>query len=219
MYPDHFGNRLYILPTPAGAYYAVSRPAPDPYRKLLKTLLQFKRSPLLTIESLLSWTESRNKDEAMGLLSRMQERGWLQGIESSQQAPDDVFDDILPQLLAPLSADGKALLADHQGFYLASCGFDPQTVEEMSALTADLASLQERHLDLLSKNLDLETSAWALVDAAGNSQIGFWPLYIGQHRFVLAVGGMPCLNQPVLTRLIWALSVRYGANDENHNLY
>lgn len=212
-YQSNTSDKLYIMPTPAGAYYAVSRPVRDPYRNLLTTLLQYRRSPLLTLDGLRAWTDSNNNKEAMDLLNRMQAKGWLQGTASSQRAPEDVLENVLPGLLAPLSVESKALLADHQGLYLASCGFEQRTVDELSALTADLASLQERHLGLLSNNLDLQTSAWALVDAAGNSQIGFWPLYIGQHRFVLAIGGAPCLNQPVLTKLIWALSVRYAASD------
>ncbi|NOX42136.1 MAG: hypothetical protein GXP19_00130 [Gammaproteobacteria bacterium] len=210
---EHTDNKLYIMPTPSGAYYAVSRPVPDPSRKLLTSILQCRQSPLLTLDDLKTWTGSDSNNEAMALLNSMQMRGWLQGLESSQRAPAEALEDILPDFLAALSVERKALLADHQGFYLASCGFEQRTVDELSALTADLASLQERHLGLLSNNLDLQTSAWALVDAAGNSQIGFWPLYIGQHRFVLVIGGMPCLNQPELTRLIWALSVRYSTPD------
>jgi hypothetical protein len=28
----------------------------------------------------------------------------------------------------------------------------------------------------------------------GNSQVGFWPLYVGGQRFVRVIGGMPRLN-------------------------
>jgi len=212
MFEEKTGSELYIMPTPAGAYYAVSQPVLNPSRKMLCTLLQFRRSPLLTLDGLLSWTEALNNNEAIDLLNRMQSRGWLQGTKESQTAPEDTLENILPDLLEPLSTDGNALLADQQGLNLASCGFQQQSVDELSALTADLASLQDRHLKFLSKNLDMKTSAWALVDTAGNSKIGFWPLHIGQHRFVLAIGGIPCLNQPALIQLIWALSVRYGTS-------
>jgi hypothetical protein len=56
----------------------------------------------------------------------------------------------------------------------------------------------------------LDTAAWALVDAAGNGQVGFWPLFIGEQRFVLVVSDFPYLNQQALTTLVWALSIRYG---------
>ena len=54
------------------------------------------------------------------------------------------------------------------------------------------------------------TGAWALVDMAGNSRVGFWPLFIGDHRFVLALGGLPALNHPALVELVWSLTFRYG---------
>ena len=57
--------------------------------------------------------------------------------------------------------------------------------------------------------MGLTTSAWSLSNAAGNSLIGFWPLWIGVHRFVLIIEGVPFLNQPAFMKLIWALSVRY----------
>jgi len=214
MYHKNIIDKLFIMPTPAGAYYAVSQPAPTPCRKLLTSLFQYRKSPLLTHEGIKSWSETNSSNEAMNLLNRMQAQGWLQGTEFSHQVPENILEDQLPKLLAALSIEGKALLADHEGLHLAHCGFEPQSIEEISALSADLALLQARHSSLLNKNLDLQSSAWALVDAAGNSQVGFWPLFIGQHRFVLIIGGMPCLNQPILTDLIWALSIRYSASDK-----
>ena len=49
-----------------------------------------------------------------------------------------------------------------------------------------------------------------IVDMAGNSRVGFWPLFVGDHRFVLALGGLPALNHPALVELVWSLTVRYG---------
>ncbi|MDH5649800.1 MAG: hypothetical protein OEY67_09105 [Gammaproteobacteria bacterium] len=201
---------LYLLPTPSGAYYAVSRPVAAPQRKLLQSIMQHATSPPLSLEAVCAWSGIDNETEATHMFKRLQKLGWVQGMAEEQHAPKGSLAVILPDLLKPLSGNGNVLLADHQGFYIAGHGFDQGKVEEISALTADLASLQERHMSLLTRDLDMSTSAWALVDAAGNSQIGFWPLYIGEQRFVLAVEGMPCLNQTALTQIIWALSVRYG---------
>ena len=109
-----------------------------------------------------------------------------------------------------LSSQSKVLLADTQGFYVCSQGFPHETAEELSALSADIASLQERHQRLVGNNLGLETSAWGLVEASGGSRIGFWPLFIGEQRFALIISGCPQFNQPALTSLVWALSKRYG---------
>ncbi|VAW83250.1 hypothetical protein MNBD_GAMMA13-1956 [hydrothermal vent metagenome] len=203
---------LYISPTPTGAYYAVSSPETDPSRHLLHSVLQQQASPMLTMDGLIEWNQP-NEGEALDLLYHMQSLGWVDGLAEPVNAPIGVLEDVLPSLLLPLSSNGKALLADDQGFYISSHGFAHETSEELSALSADIGSLYGRHSGLLKGNLGLGTSAWSLVDAGGNSQVGFWPMFIGAQRFVLVLGGMPRLNQPELLQLIWALSIRYGKRE------
>jgi len=200
----------FIMPTPAGAFYGVSEGKENAPRRLLRHLIGHDSSPRLDSDSLQGWTGAGTPDEALDLLFHIQSLGWVEGFREQQQAPSGALETVLPERLDILSSTGKALLADEQGFYVASRGFTHETAEELSAVSADLASLYERHHGLLARNLGLETSAWALVDAAGNSRVGFWPLYIGSQRFVLVVGGVPRLNQPALTELIWALSKRYA---------
>ncbi|MEE9356956.1 hypothetical protein [Candidatus Vondammii sp. HM_W22] len=48
------------------------------------------------------------------------------------------------------------------------------------------------------------------MDAAGNSQLGFWPLYFGEQRFVLALNGRPKFNQPAFRDMVWVLAQRYA---------
>ncbi len=204
-------DNLYIAITPAGAYYAVSESSEDPSRQLLKTLLQQHTSPPLTLEGLLEWCHCEDDNESLELLYHAQNLGWVDGVKKRQAAPAGALEDIIPGLLPALSGNGKALLADSQGFYVSSQGFTHEAAEELSALSADIASLHDRHRGLLTNNLGLGSGAWALIDAAGNSQVGFWPLFIGDQRFVLVVGGMPHFNQPALTTLVWTLSTRYGA--------
>jgi len=204
----------YLYPTPAGAYYAVSTPDADPARKVLRSLFQFRSTPRLNFDNLAEWTGLNEQENIAELVERMQDLGWLQGCEELQYVPDGSLEDVLPELLPPLSEKGNVLVADSMGFHIAHRGFNYEAVEQLSALSAGLATLHERHYGLLRKNLGLNTSAWALVDVAGNSQVGFWPLYIGKHKFVLVIGGAPHLNQPTLTALIWALSIRYGEEDQ-----
>jgi len=61
-------------------------------------------------------------------------------------------------------------------------------------------------------NLGLNSSAWSVVDAAGHTKIGFWPLFIGQQRFVLVMEGVPNLNRKEFVDLIWLLSRRYAGD-------
>ncbi len=205
-------ENIHVLPSPAGAYYAVSRPEDEVPRRLLRRLLGQPSSPLLSIDGVRDWSGMNDDDSAMELLSHIQALGWIEGMDAPVTPPEGRLEDTLPELLAPLSGNGKVLLADEQGFYLCSQGFAHETAEELSALSAGLATLHERHAGLLKNNLGLRSNAWAVVDAAGNSEVGFWPMYIGQQRFVLVAGGMPRLNQPALTQLIWALSIRYAGS-------
>ncbi|MEN8177389.1 MAG: hypothetical protein ABFS39_02085 [Pseudomonadota bacterium] len=202
---------LYISATPAGAYYAASSPGEDSSRQLLRALLRQEVTPSLSLQGLQEWTGSDDDNQSLELLYHAQGLGWVEGLEAERSAPAGALEDIIPDLLPDLSGNGKALLADDQGFYVSSQGFAHEAAEELSALSADIASLHDRHRGLLRNNLGLGTDAWALSDAAGNSQVGFWPLFVGDQRFVLVVGGMPHFNQAALTTLVWALSTRYGA--------
>lgn len=201
---------LFLRPTPAGAYYAVCGPEPDPARQLLLALMAEPVAPALTVGAVRAWTGEDDEVAAVEVLAQAQDRGWIEGWSEASFAETESLEVVLPRLLPALSSTGMALLADDQGFAVSAHGFDDQAAEELSALSADLAILHARHRSLLHRNTSLETSAWALVDAVGNSQVGFWPLFIGDHRFVLVIGGVPRTNHPQLTDLIWTLAIRYG---------
>ncbi|RCX33114.1 hypothetical protein [Thioalbus denitrificans] len=201
----------YLAVSPAGAYHAAAAPDASRPRTLLTALLRRDETPPLELEGLRRWCGVHDNGTALDLLHHLQTLGWLEGLATPRRAPGGPLEQLLPELLAPLSAAGRALLADAQGFYLASVGFPHEAAEEISALSADLASLHARHHGLLGGNLGLPGGAWGVLDAAGNSQFGFWPIHAGGHRFVLALAGQPRLNQPALTRLVWALWRRYGA--------
>ncbi len=209
-------NRCYVLPTPGGAYYAATTQTDEPAKRLLVALMSDSQSQLLGVPQVCKWTGLKKQADVLDLLYRIQNLGWIQGEEVTREAPSGTLEDILPVLLATFSSTGKALLADNQGFYLASHGFSHETSEELSALSADLLALHERHKGLLNNNLGLHSEAWSVVDAAGNSQVGFWPLYIGRQRFVLVLSGVPHLNQLAFVQLVWVLSKRYNTISDSN---
>jgi hypothetical protein len=203
---------LYIYPTPAGAYYAVSSTEDDKSRRFLKRLLQQKQTPSLTLENLLMLQDnSEDEEKAFELLHHCQKLGWVQGLDAVKEFPQGALEDILPSFLKKISENGKVLLADDQGFYLALSGFVHEVAEELSALGAEISTLHMRRSGLLMSNMGLGSHAWAVVNAAGKSQVGFWPVFIGKNRFVITVSGMPHFNQPEFVSLAWALSIRYSA--------
>ena len=203
-------ENLFIHPTPSGTYYAVSSTEVNATRKLIQSLLRLEESPLLTLEDLKTWSGMQDDEKGTILLYHAQSLGWIQGFDDPKRCNQEPLETQLPILLKSLSVNGKVLLADQQGFYLASNGFPHEVAEELSALSADLASLHTRRSGLLINNLGLATSAWGIIDAAGNSKIGFWPIFIGAQRFVLVISGLPQFNHPDFVNLVWVLSRRYG---------
>ncbi len=200
---------ILLEPTPAGAFYAVSANTDEPARRLLLGILSERSLPSLDTTRIKNWS-GLQQNEAIELVHRLQELGWLSGRESTLKAPEGPLEEVLPDMLKQVSIEGKAVLADDQGFYLSTSGIPHETAEALSAVSANLGSLYEKHQRLLINNLGLRDQAWTLANAAGNSQLGFWPMHIGSQRFVLAILGRPTLNQPEFRDLVWVLAIRYS---------
>ncbi|MCK6423846.1 MAG: hypothetical protein L6Q75_02000 [Burkholderiaceae bacterium] len=203
-------GEFYLHPTPAGAYYAASRPTPEPARAFLQRLMRESETPRLTTELLKDWTGLSEQD-ALEFVYRLQSSGFVQGLPVRVAVPPERIEALLPPLLAQLSDEGRAILAEKRGLYLGTAGFAHETSEELAALGADLATVHERHSKLLHGNMRLRSDGWGMVNASGYSEIGFWPLYFGEDYFILVVGGLPRFNQEAFTTLLWTLGVRYGS--------
>lgn len=203
-------GEFFLHPTPGGAYYAVSRPEPDPARAFLQRLLTVPDAPALTVAQVTEWT-GLNEHDGLELIYRLQSSGFVQGLTEPLSVAQESMEMAIPPLLSQLSSEGKAVLAESRGLQIGAAGYTHEVTEELAALGADLASVQERHSGLLRNNLRLRGDGWGLVNAAGYSEIGFWPLYFGQQYFILVLGGMPRFNQKAFTTLMWTLGVRYGA--------
>lgn len=201
----------HVSATPAGAYYATRSDEPEPARALLLRLLGRDPTPSLSADVVLDLAQSNDEARSLEMLYRMQSLALVQRDGAAKRPPAGSLESLLPSLLARLSDSGKTLLADHQGFYIATAGYPHETAEELSALSADVATMHARHARLLHGNLNLAGANWGLVDAAGNAQIGIWNLYCGRSRFALVLSGNPRFNQEAFVDLVWLLVMRYGA--------
>ncbi|MDQ7090554.1 MAG: hypothetical protein Q9M50_07910 [Methylococcales bacterium] len=201
---------LYIYPTPAGVYYALSSPDKNEIKSFLINLLQQSTTPELNVSNLLMLSNSDDENKAFDLLYECQKLGWVQGLKEAIKTPSGRLEDILPSLLSKLSTKGKVLLADYQGFFLASHGFTADIAEEFSALAAEISRLRVRSARLLMNDMGLESHAWSSATATGKSQLGFWPLFIGEHQFIISILGVPYFNQPEFVSLAWTLTHRYS---------
>lgn len=202
-------ENLYLSATPGGSYYAVQDNEPEPGRNFLHQLLKEPETPLFNAD-IACKLSGLNKKRALEFVHWLQEAGLISGQEQPEAAAEATLEQALPDLLRSLSDDGKAVLAESQGLYLGSAGFPHEAAEELAALSANLSEVYSRHKELLNGNLGYRQRAWGLVGASGNSEIGFWPVYIEQNRFTLIIEGVPQLNQPAFRNLIWALEIRYG---------
>jgi hypothetical protein len=208
MTATHDAN-LFLEITPAGAYYAAGTNNYEPARVLLLNILSEQTLPILEPTRFTLWSGLQQK-ESIELVDRLQKLGWLRCRETPLSAPKGPLEKVLPSMLEQVSIGGKALLADDQGFHLSSSGITHETAEPLSAVSANLGSLYDRYHRLLANNLGLRDQAWTISNAAGNSQLGFWPLYIGSQRFFLVVQGRPTFNQPAFRDLVWVLAIRYS---------
>jgi hypothetical protein len=202
------GGDYCLHPTPAGSYFAVSRAQADAQRAFLQRLLAQAQTPALTVDLMQAWT-GLEAQPALAFLQNLQDAGYVQGLPQPMQAPTEPDETLLPALLSQLSDEGRGVLADSAGLLLAAVGFKHAHSEQVAALGAELAALQQRHAALRGQ-MGLASDGWGLVSAAGYSELSFWPLYIGTARFHLVVGGQPRFNQQAYTRLLWALAQRYA---------
>lgn len=203
-------GELFVLPTPAGAYHAVSSPDDSRVRRLLLALLRHRSSPRIDLGFLRESLDMDSEQEALEVLHRAQSLAWIEGYDKARDVPELGVGQELHQLLPRLSSVGKGLIVDWNGLSLASCGIDDATADTLAALAADLIGVQERHAHRMETHLGQSSHGWAAVDAYGSSRIGAWPLYVGDKRMLLVLLGEPRLNDASFLAMVWLLIENYG---------
>lgn len=198
---------VHIIPTSRGAYYAVSNPQPETARALIFAMMANDEMKSISMDALRRYT---GNTDPLPLLYRMENAHWIEGRAESEVLATQHIERDVPKLLGQLSGNGKALLTDAQGFYLTNAGFAHEQAEDLAIFAAEIATIQRKQSSLIRGNLRLGAPAMAVVDSGGNSELGFWPLYIGEHQFMLIVSGIPLFDRPAYMHLVWALCLRYN---------
>ena len=201
---------LHLMPTPAGAWYAVSNRDDTPLRRLVLALFAEQWSPLAETDALCHWLGTQDPQTALATLQHAQSLAFVQGCREPRALPALGIGQELSQLLPHLSSAGKGMIVDWNGLRLATAGVDADTADAVAALCADLIAVQERHATRLAHHLGLAIHGWAAVNAHGSSRIGAWPLYVGDTRLMLVLLGEPQLNRPEFLTLVWLLINRYS---------
>ncbi len=201
---------LHLCITPAGAFHATATQEASQDRALLFSLLHAAWTPRCGEAPWQEWLGSSEPTRILETVARLEGLGWIWGLEEPEQAPTDTLERLLPTLLPDLSSTGQAMLADQQGLQIAFSGFNESQAQPIAAISADAIALAFRCRRILGEAERLGPGAWGMIDAAGHSQLGVWPLCIGTKWFALVIGGRPRLNHPSFTRLLWALVRRLG---------
>ena len=106
---------------------------------------------------------------------------------------------------------GRVLLSDENGLYFANAGFHHETAEEVGVLSSEVAALGEKHQLLVKNNLYIHHNAWGICDPSGQSELTFFPLFIGKTKLILVIGGTPDLNKEAFVTLTKILYASYGS--------
>ncbi len=198
---------VHIIPTPLGAYCAASTPEPDAARALILGMMENETTQKVSIEMMRKYV---GNSDPVQLLYWMEKAKWIVGRAEADTLPARHIESDMPSLLNQLSSEGKALLADHEGFFLVNAGFTREVAEELAIFAAEISRVQDKYAGLVRNQLRLGTLAMAVTDSGGNSELGCWPLYIGKHHFMLVILGIPRFDQPAYLHLVWALCRKYS---------
>lgn len=202
----------YLTPTPGGAYYLVQNDSKNRQKQALAKLFSMKKTPPLTKTALMLLFGEEDVELLKQEVINCRKMKLLQLVDEERSVPDGNLQSILSNLIGRFSLQNKALLSDSQGFCLYNGGFSEQMSEEISVLSAEIAAMHERRAKDIDDKLKLNSQAWSVVDASGNSKLGFWPLHINREVFVLVIEGVPFFNQQAMVDLIWTLYSNYGDN-------
>lgn len=207
-----YNHQKYLTPTPGGAYYLAQDGNKNQQKDALVKLFSMDKTPPLTKTTLTQLFGAQDEEQLKQEINNCRKLELIQVIDEERQVPQGNLQSILDGLIGRFSLQNRALLSDSQGFCIYNGGFEEQMSEEISVLSADIAIMHERRAKDIDSKLKLNSQAWSIVDASGNSKLGFWPLHINREVFVLVVEGAPFFNQQVMVDLIWTLYSNYGEN-------
>ena len=197
---------VYVHLTPAGCYHAIQSSELSPVRQTLHRILGNTSTPALSV-----YQEQEEREE----IAKLCKAGFLELKHDQRSLPEGNLSSLLPTVLPALSERKKALLTESkQGLFIDFAGVSKSQAEELAVLAAGLRATADKSSGLLAGELSIHSRAFAIVDPAGNSELGFWPLHIGDNVFTLIVAGIPRFNSEPFCTLVWALAERYGSHNQ-----
>lgn len=198
----------YLLPTPAGALRATT-PRPGPDREVLRALLRAETTPVRSATGVAALDWRGDADGLAGLLTELVDQGLVEVSPRPYRLGDKKVELVLPTLLERLSARGRGLLADNEGFLVSSVGYDDEVAVNMAALVAEVVDFDRRWRHRLGPGETGPLPVWWTNWPGADDRLGLFILSIGDVPFVLVVEGELQLRDPAFVWLVWSLSHRY----------
>lgn len=204
-----------LVPTPAGARYAVSSAEREPQRATLIGLLRGGARTPVALPTLTAWTGLTDKKSLLSLLFKMQRDGLVSAGATPLSFAAQPLGQTLEPLLCTVSSQERALLADDAGFCVASVGFERYAADTLAAVAAEASRFQAS----CARHAEGGTLAgpWIFMSDGEGRAIGVAPLHIADHLFHIVVAGTANMESDAFVQLVAEL-MRYSlgdaANDE-----
>ncbi len=170
-------HRAYLIPTAAGAWYAVSLEKDKARRELLVTLLRGACGFPISLDWFSRWTGLRDRKAIASLLFALQREGLLTGEAVPLVPPRGPASALLGSLLEQIARGGGIVLADTTGLCVAYAGTSPETSEQLAARVASL--------DPRLRRLATDGEGWSLGGNGSDPRLSVRPLHLPAHRFLL----------------------------------
>lgn len=200
----------FIFPSAAGTYHTVCQPDNTLGSKLFTRFFEYNKTPKLQLSELQDITGVSDTNDFIEQINFMVSLGWFDEFDEPIELPKTTaMEIILPQLLETLSSTGHALLADDHGFCLASALFSEEESESLAVMSVKFPMIYNRHQTEIENSLPFPSRAWGMLDAAGHSYLGVWPIFLEYKKFYLLIKGLPKLNHSSFVTLVWLLYNRY----------
>jgi hypothetical protein len=198
----------YLVPTPAGAAFALASRLHDPRRNVLSGLLRGAASRPTPLALLTDLAAVPDRKSLGVLLYKMQRDGWLSGDVEPLLLPDAPLNESLPLLLGKLSATGKAVLSDESGICFAFSGYSAEDAARLAAFSAGLRPMAIRY----SGDQDGDAVIIRVSAQPGDSEesaLSVFSLHIGKYTFILTLAGTAHAGSVAFVHMAGLLSRRY----------
>lgn len=206
----------YLVPTDNGARYTVAEAHLNPLRALLYGIIQSAGITTNDLEQFIDDQLFGSRKAVAAALYKLQGLGLIYTQESPVVLPQAAAIESLEHFLGQISSEGKALLADRNGFVMASHGFKNEAARELAAVGTDMTPMGARISGEMEQDVNAEQEIWELTINRKGDKITFMRLFIGSLPFLVAIGGQLNTKPNVFLQLMAILINRYlGMTDNN----